>query len=84
MALDPDVAKRLAKAARRAEEFTQERNGLIIEASKNGASLREIASHARISHIGVKKIVDKANRFPTQTVARAATNDPPPRASIDG
>jgi hypothetical protein len=57
--LDAAVAKQLRQAADKIEEGHQERDRLIVEASKAGASSREIAAHAGISHVAVQNIIRK-------------------------
>lgn len=59
--LDPKLARALTRAADKLEAATTERNRLIVEAHQDGASLREIAEHAGITHVGVRKIIQKAN-----------------------
>lgn len=53
--LDPAMAKRLAKAG----EAVRKRDELIVEASNAGASLREIGRAVGLTHVAVKKIIDK-------------------------
>jgi Mor family transcriptional regulator len=57
VALDKHTAKQLRKAADDVAEATQRRNHWILEAHGYGASLREIAEHAGISHVAVLKII---------------------------
>lgn len=58
--LDPPQARALARLAARLAADTEERNRLIVEAREGGASLREIAEHAGITHVAVLKIIRKA------------------------
>lgn len=58
--LDPKLARAIRRAAERAAEATTERDRLIVAASQSGASLREIAEHAGMTHTGVMKIVRRA------------------------
>ncbi len=55
--LDKATAKQLRKAADDVAEATKRRNHWILEAHGFGASLREIAEHAGISHVAVMKII---------------------------
>ena len=55
--LDKAVARQLRRAAAKIEQGTSERDRLIVEAHQAGASLREIAEHARVSHVTVLKII---------------------------
>lgn len=57
--LDPTRARAIKKAADQATAATQERNRQIVAAHQEGASLREIAKHAGITHVGVKKIIER-------------------------
>jgi transposase len=59
-ALTPTHARALQRIADRIKADTLERNRLIVEAHRDGASLREIAQHAGVSHVAVLKIVRKA------------------------
>lgn len=57
--MDADLAKRLDRAAAKIRSGTDERDHLILEAHAQGASLREIASHAGMTHVGVKKVIGR-------------------------
>lgn len=57
--IDPALAKRVRAAAQAAERKRQERDELIAEAHRAGASLREIGALVGLSHVGVMKIVNK-------------------------
>lgn len=57
--VDPAVAKRLTAVAKRARDNTDERNRLIRQAHADGGSLREIGALAGLTHVGVKKIVER-------------------------
>lgn len=59
MALDPVLSKRLAAVVRRLQEMEDERDQLILQAREQGASLREIAQHAGMSHVGIKKLIGR-------------------------
>jgi len=55
--LDKDLARQIANAGRKADEWTTERNRLICAANAAGASTREIAAVLSITHAAVWKIV---------------------------
>lgn len=62
MPVPPDIAKRLRRTTSRllaASAIELERNRLIIEAHEAGASLREIAKEAGLTHVAVKRIIDR-------------------------
>lgn len=61
--VDPALSSRLRRAVRQGEFWLRERDGLIIEAHEAGASLREIAAVAGLSHVGVKKIIDRRDEI---------------------
>lgn len=55
--LSPEIATKLDRIARRLHADRVARDRLIVEAHQAGASLREIAKAAAISHVAVLKIV---------------------------
>lgn len=55
--VDRDLTRRLRTAGEKVAEWTTERNRLIAEAHRDGASLRAIGDAAGISHVAVRKIV---------------------------
>jgi transposase-like protein len=55
--VDPDLARRLAMAGRKAEEWKDRRDELIREAASNGGTLREIASLVGLSNPGVLRVI---------------------------
>ena len=57
--LDARLARRLAKLAGKVETSIAERDEAIAEAVASGASLREIAAVAGMSHVTVKNILDR-------------------------
>lgn len=57
--LDPELAKRLERVVLRLQQLEGERDQLILEARDAGASLREIAAHAGMSHVGIKKLIGR-------------------------
>lgn len=59
VALDPRMAKRLARAVGKASDARRERDELIVRAYIAGATLREIGEAVGITHVGVKKIIDR-------------------------
>ncbi len=58
--LDADLARRLAAAGRKTEEWRTRRDELVREAHRSGASLREIAVAVGLSNPGVLRIVRRA------------------------
>jgi hypothetical protein len=54
------VLKRLEKTATRAERMLSERDMLIVKAFAMGASLRRIADASGMTHVGVKKLVERS------------------------
>ncbi len=59
VSFDPVLAKRLASVVRRLQELEDERDQLILKAREEGASLREIAQQAGMSHVGIKKLIGR-------------------------
>jgi hypothetical protein len=57
--VDPAIEKRLARAADQAERARRERDDHIVRAFLDGAGLREIARAVKMSHPGVRHILDK-------------------------
>ena len=51
------AATRVAKAHKRYHDESQDLNQMIREAHKAGASLREIAKAAQLSHESVRRVV---------------------------
>jgi hypothetical protein len=60
--LDLDLAKRLERATSKVERDLDERDALILLAYIRGASLRDIGEAAGLTHVGVKKLVER--RYP--------------------
>lgn len=56
--MEPAMIRKLANAAKKATDWTQERNRLIKEAHQGGASYREIGRAVGLSHVGVRGIVE--------------------------
>lgn len=57
--MDPELAKRLDAIVLRLTKLDQERAMLILQAREQGASLREIAAHAGMTHVGIKKLIGR-------------------------
>jgi DNA-directed RNA polymerase specialized sigma subunit len=57
--LDKAVARQLRRAANQIAEGLAERDRLIVEAHQAGATQREIAEHAGITHVAVHKIIHR-------------------------
>lgn len=57
--VDPAIAKRLRLIAKKYVELETERDEMIILAHQQGASLREIAAVAGMSHVGIKKLLGR-------------------------
>ena len=47
------------RAAEKQAEWTRRRDDAIAIARRSGASLREIGAAAGLSHVGIKKILDR-------------------------
>lgn len=63
--MDPDMEKRLTRAALRAERSKQDRDAEIVVAFLHGAGIREIARAVKMSHPAVKYILDKNAEDPS-------------------
>ncbi len=59
VAIDEDLARQLAGLAETLEDAAEQRERLIVVAHNAGASLREIATAAGMSHIGVRKLIQR-------------------------
>lgn len=57
MTLSPELARQLATAGRKSEEWRVRRDRLIVEASRTGASLRQIAGAVGLSNTGVLRVL---------------------------
>lgn len=57
--VDPALQRRLDRVIADIEKLTAERDQLVIQAREGGASLREIAAHAGMTHVGVKKLLGR-------------------------
>jgi DNA-directed RNA polymerase specialized sigma subunit len=58
--VDPDLVRQLRNAVKRATTATEERDRLIVELHRQGASLRAIGEVAGMSHAGVQRVLDRA------------------------
>ena len=70
VAVDPDLARRLATAGRKAEEWRERRDELIREAASNGGTLREIAAVVGMSNPGVLRVIRRGGPEPWDGVVR--------------
>jgi lambda repressor-like predicted transcriptional regulator len=50
----------IADAAAKSREWTERRNALIVQAHKDGASLRKLADLTGLSHTAIAKIVKRS------------------------
>lgn len=57
--VEPAEEKRLARVAKQAEDYKNERDALIVMAFIGGAGIREIARAVNMTHPAVKYIVEK-------------------------
>lgn len=57
VSVDPALAKKLSRTAKRVRDSTAERDRLISEAIHAGGSLREVAELVELSHTAISKIV---------------------------
>lgn len=64
MPVDPADARKLAGAASKSREWTEQRDRLIVEAVQAGGSLREVAETVGLSHTAVAKIVRRSKAEP--------------------
>jgi DNA-directed RNA polymerase specialized sigma24 family protein len=60
--VDPATARRLRAIAAKLDALDKERAALILRAHRKGASLREIGEAAGLSHVGVKKLIERHQR----------------------
>lgn len=58
------TVERLRKSETQADILTAERNRLIVQMREEGATLREIAEAASMTHAGVSKIVTRLSPAP--------------------
>jgi hypothetical protein len=69
VAVDPDLARRLATAGKKAEEWRERRDELIREAASNGGTLREIASLVGLSNPGVLRVIRRGADLEVRHIA---------------
>lgn len=55
------ILKQIVAADRKVEGWIATRTRLIVEAKKSGAGLREIATACNLSHMSIKRIINKQN-----------------------
>ncbi len=68
VAVDPDLARRLSTAGKKAEEWRDRRDELIREAASNGGTLREIASLVGLSNPGVLRVIRRGGELETHHI----------------
>ena len=73
-AVGPETVRRLRRLGRKVDEATVERNRAIIEAHRDGLSLRDIADLVGISYSGVDKIVRRLSGSDVLTVWTTPVN----------
>lgn len=59
MPMEPELAKQLLRTVGNIDKHQIERERLIVLAYVRGASLRDIASVAGMTHVGVKKLIER-------------------------
>ena len=74
LVVGPEMVRRLRRLGRRVDEATVERNRAIVEAHRDGLSLRDIAGLAGISYSGVDKIIRRLSRSDEITVWTTPVN----------
>lgn len=62
--VEPEIEKRLHRAAEMIERSKRVRDAAIVDAYLSGAGLREIARAVDLSHPGVKSILDRYEENP--------------------
>jgi hypothetical protein len=70
-----EMVRRLRRLGRRVDEATVERNRAIVEAHRDGMSLRGIADLVGISYSGVDKIIRRLSGTDVLTVWATLVND---------
>lgn len=61
VALDPELARALRRLAVRADKAMSERDQGILNASRVGASLREIEAATGINYVTVRRIIERTD-----------------------
>jgi transposase-like protein len=77
VAVDPDLARRLATAGRKAEEWKDRRDELIREAARNGGTLREIAAAVGLSNPGVLRVIRRGAELEASHITPLAEGGDP-------
>lgn len=62
VSVDPALAAKLRRAAGKIDRWIEERDRLIVEARRAGASSREVADLVGLTHAGVLHIEKRAAR----------------------
>jgi hypothetical protein len=75
VAVDPDLARQLATAGRKVEEWKDRRDELIRQAARNGGTLREIAALVGLSNPGVLRVIRRAGMPEEDNHANALKRD---------
>ena len=73
-AVRPETVRRLRHLGRKVADATLERNRAIVEANRDGLSLRDIAELVGISYSGVDKIIRRVNGADVVTVWTTPVN----------
>jgi len=60
--IDRAISKELQRVAKKLEALLAERNDLIIKATEDGASLREIGNLLGVNHVTVRNILQKIDQ----------------------
>lgn len=68
MPMTDETRKALVRAGKQFDRWRVEREDLIIQAHREGASLREIGIHVGLTHVAVMKILRNANLNPVDDV----------------
>lgn len=75
VSIDPDLARRLRVAGKKADGWRERRDELIREAANNGGTLREIAACVGLSNPGVLRII---RRIETEHITAASGGEDQP------
>lgn len=75
--VDPDLARRLATAGRKAEDWKERRDQLIREAARNGGTLREIAALVGLSNPGVLRVIRRGAELEVSHITPLADGGDP-------
>jgi hypothetical protein len=80
--LDGEMARRLATAGKKAEEWRDRRDELIREAARNGGTLREIAAAVGMSNPGVLRVIRRGELEVHHVLAHSAGGDDDPDNTV--